>query len=56
MSFNREGRAAFHLGVSLNESPYDDAERRIQWLTGWFESKRDYCDTLPKRVPGAYSV
>ena len=41
MPINSEGRAAFHSGIPLGDVPYQDHKRRIQWLTGWFVSKRD---------------
>ena len=43
-----EGRAAFHRGVPSEHSPYADAERRILWVKGWYDSKHDYKEALAR--------
>jgi hypothetical protein len=42
MPFNKEGRDAFKRGVMSQDVPYDDTERRVQWVRGWYESKRAF--------------
>jgi len=41
MPINQEGSVAFQNGICAQQVPYTDRERRIQWLTGWYVSKRD---------------
>lgn len=43
-----EGRAAFHRGTPSGSSPYADTKRRIPWVKGWFDSKRDYVESLAR--------
>jgi hypothetical protein len=42
MPFNKEGRDAFKRGVMSQDVPYDDTERRVQWVSGWCQSKRAF--------------
>jgi ribosome modulation factor len=48
MPYNSEGRAAFHRGVDAGDSPYQDTVRRIQWMSGWCNSKNDYYNSLAR--------
>jgi len=56
MSCCQEGRAAFHRGTSSRESPYDDTERRVSWVRGWYDSKRDYNNALEKLGLNSVSI
>ena len=49
MPINKEGRAAFYRGVRAEDTPYNDTARRIQWVKGWYDSKRDHSAALDKR-------
>jgi len=44
----RNGRADYHRGVSINNAPYSDNSRRIPWVKGWSDSKRDYLENLER--------
>jgi ribosome modulation factor len=44
----QDGRAAFHRGISFENPPYDDAQRRIPWVKGWFDSRNDNIDALAR--------
>ena len=51
MLIKQEGHTAFQGGIVLEAVPYDDHARRIQWLTGWFLSKREAgAISAPNRV------
>ena len=56
MTYSKEGRASFNRGVGAQDVPYADTERRILWVRGWCESKRDYHDAVAGLEPNTRSV
>jgi len=47
-----EGKAAFYRGLSSVNSPYSDTKRRIPWVKGWFDAKRDLAEVSARLDAG----
>lgn len=48
MPYGKEGRAAFHHGLGVEDSPYADPKRCDAWAQGWRDSRKDYYDAIER--------